>query len=238
MNTIMNRVFSSTLLVGLCVLLSACSVYRVRPLRKITRETAQYCAEKNGVSIYTAPIKKKELKYYFNNIALKQKQIIPVLVTVTNQSGKTVKIIPHNTHEIVHSIENQAAWNTTTTSTVGLLGIGLGYTMGTMTSIGLCTVAPAFILLAVPMVCAFPGVIIFCIGAGIHAQVMKKQFFVDFGHDLHNKCFDGEVQLDIGESATRLVFITSEQQNMQLSFVVYKKTDSGWRGDLMQLQVD
>ena len=89
----MNRIFSSALFVGLCVLLSACSVYRVRPLRKITRETAQYCAEKNGVSIYTAPIKKKELKYYFNNVTLKQKQITPVLVTVTNQSAQTNKIV-------------------------------------------------------------------------------------------------------------------------------------------------
>jgi len=227
-NTMTNRLYSLVTLVGLCALLSACSVYRVRPLRPVTRETAHYGVEKDNVSIYAASIEPKELKYYFNNIVMRKKQGTPVLVTVTNRDVKTIKVLLQNTCAITQNMEKYGAWRMTKTGAAAIVALGLGYTASYMIIMGCWNINPLFMVLSWPMICAFPGVIIFCIAAGIHAHQMGTQFYTDFMNDLQNKLF-AKVQLDIGDSETKLVFITPETIGIPLSFEVRKKLNDTWQ---------
>jgi hypothetical protein len=77
--------------VGLCAafLLCGCASYRVKPLRKLTKETAQFVQEKNNIQVCASRLDKKEFKKYTNGHTFSaQRKLVPVLVTVYN-NGKS-----------------------------------------------------------------------------------------------------------------------------------------------------
>ena len=188
---------------GFCVVLASflagCASYKVRPLRALDRSTAQYIAEKDGVSIYAAPIDKKELKEYFNGETVSKKlELTPFLITVQNNSSKRIIMHAHEMGIKTVGVDElaQLLGLHAEPSTWDAVKIPLG------TFIGLCAIpgfdwcvsgsflhgcagAVAFAWWTLASFVALPV----AIGCGYHYYIKKQQFYADFCADLNNKIF-------------------------------------------------
>lgn len=72
-------------------MLCGCASYRVKPLRKLTKETAAYAQQKDGVEVCAARVYPIEFKGYTGGTYLDKKaHIIPVLITVNNSTGQLI----------------------------------------------------------------------------------------------------------------------------------------------------
>lgn len=77
----------------LCIalLLSGCASYRVKPLRKLTKETAQYTYEKNNVQICASRLHTTEFQEYVCGQSFQTDSVlVPLLVTIYNKSARSL----------------------------------------------------------------------------------------------------------------------------------------------------
>jgi len=213
---IMPKIFFCGLLAG-C--LSGCASYRVKQLRQLNNASAKYGVEKNGVSIYTAPISQKELTDYFNGEKVPQKYVLqPFLLTVENSSSQTIIIHAHeadfktvSADELSQMLElytRPSKWNAAGIPLLTLLGmtaIDAAVLFPSGGAVFYCAAAAPLIntlvlisLVAVP--CAM--------GIGWHVYATKRQFCVDFCADIHSKIF-ATIKLGPGENATHLMFVSN-----------------------------
>jgi len=214
-------------MLALAGILSGCSLYRVKPLRAVRRENAAYVAEKNGVSIYAEPLPAKELKIVFNGVLIPKKYGKPFLVTCANNGNRTVRISADLTRTISADVLRERLMLYSRPSIVPIFAIPcatyVGYVIGAFAATQLAFLVESLFLVALPL-CSV-GVIPYSLGAGAYYYTKRKQFFVDFDMDLHNKIFS-KVLMDVGDRVTKFMIVDSV--NAPLVFELQTMTNGFW----------
>jgi hypothetical protein len=198
---------------GLCgaFLLCGCASYRVKPLRKLTKETAQYVEKKDDIEVCASRMSDQEFKDYANGAYLSKKsQLVPVLITVYNKSRNTfvwsidrITCFPCPADDVVlalryHYFSALAAGITAGLATVAVGGLMLegSYYEYALFNLGLFTV--------------FPGSILASIAGTISMVIHHKNFERALIADLREKMLS-RVDLMPGDVISKLIIAKDDQ---------------------------
>lgn len=130
-----NRLF----ILSLIVLLSGCvKNYKVKPLKNIKKNEAEFIEKKEGIEIRARRIKRKELGALFRS-SLSDQQVQGFLLTLNNQSNQKVYLDHKNIN--VPMVSTKELYQSLSKYSAVCLGLGLGgAAMLGLTAASLCTI--------------------------------------------------------------------------------------------------
>lgn len=219
-------------------LLCGCASYRVKPLRKLTKETAQYTQEKNNIQVCAARLDKQEFKEYTQGVVfLKKSQLVPILITIYNTSSYPIVL---DTREVllplviaekaIDSINYTNIGGAFSALGISLLGMGgIGFALLT-TAHGCAGMGQGLLGLGM-WFAALPASIIIAACVGHRDRVVFKELLLS---DLREKILS-KVELLKGESISKLII--TRREYLERSFVLRVKRGIDVSGKMVEFNV-